>query len=133
MYIGGALFGFGLAFSGAARPDIVLTFLNLADFGLILVIGTAFLIMLFAIQIVPRILKKPPYGEYYDGHDGFPVTKKKIVGAVIFGIGWGISGICPATSFAAVGMGNFAVLVGVAGMFLGMLVYGSLISRLPKE
>lgn len=133
MYVGGILFGFGLAFSGAAVPEVVLSFLNLQDLGLVFVIGTAFLVVLFTMQVVPRIFKKPPFGTYYDGHDGFPVTKRSIVGAIIFGIGWGISGICPATSFAAVGMGNFPVLVGIVGMFFGALVYGSLRNRQPKE
>lgn len=133
MYVGGTLFGFGLAFSGVARPEIVLSFLNLHDFGIIIVIGTALLIMLFVIQIVPMILKKPVFGEFFDGHDGFPVTRKAVIGAVIFGIGWGVSGICPATSFAAVGMGNLIVGVGIAGMFLGALLYGHVQSRIPEE
>lgn len=133
MYIGGTLFGFGLAFSGAARPEVVLSFLNLTDLGLIFVIGTAFLVMLIAIQFVPMLLKKPPYGRAFDGHDGFPVKRKAVVGAIIFGIGWGVSGICPATSFAAVGMGNLVIAVGIVGMFLGALLYGSVKSRQAPE
>ena len=133
MYVGGVIFGFGLAFSGAAVPEVVLSFLNLEDLGLVFVIGVAFLVVLFTIQVVPKLLNTPPFGERFDGHDGFPVTKKSIVGAIIFGIGWGISGICPATSFAAVGMGNWPVIVGIIGMFFGALVYGSLRSRQAKE
>lgn len=124
MYIGGAVFGLGLAIAGAVQPEIVLSFLRLEDLGLILVIGIALIIMLFVIQVVPRFVKKPPFGEYFDGHDGFPVRVGTIVGAIIFGVGWGISGLCPATSFAAFGTGNFPILIGIFGMFVGALIYG---------
>ena len=133
MYIGGTLIGFGLAFSGAAVPEVVLSFLNLADLGLLFVIGIAFFVMLIVMQTVPRVIKKPPFGEVFDGHDGFPITQKAIIGAVLFGAGWGVSGICPATSFAAIGMGNLSVMVGIIGMFLGALLYGILQSLKPIE
>lgn len=129
MYLGGVVFGLGLAIAGAARPEVVLSFLRLEDLGLVLVIGIALLIVLFSIQIIPKFVNKPPLGKFYDGHDGFPVTKRSIVGAIIFGIGWGISGLCPATSLTAIGMGNVTVIFGVAGMFLGALIYGTVRSR----
>ncbi|NCN11911.1 YeeE/YedE family protein [Candidatus Kaiserbacteria bacterium] len=129
MYIGGMIFGFGLAFSGATKPEIVLSFLRLEDLGLILVIGVALLVTLFTYQLVPRLLRKPPYGESFDGHDGFPVTSRTIVGAILFGMGWGIAGICPATSLASVGTGNWPLLYAIAGMFIGTFIYGSIRSR----
>ena len=124
MYIGGCFFGLGLALSGATQPEIVLSFLNLDDLGLLLVIGVALLVTLLVFQIVPRLLKQPPFGERFDVHDGFPITKRTIVGAIIFGIGWGISGICPATSIAAIGTGNWPLLFAIVGMLAGALMYG---------
>lgn len=132
MYLGGLVFGLGLAYSGAARPDIVLSFLHLSDLGLFLVIGTALAIVMFSIQVIPKLLEKPLLGERFDCHDGFPITKRSIVGAIIFGIGWGVSGLCPATSLTALGMGNWPVAFGVLGMFLGALVYGTIRSRQDK-
>jgi uncharacterized membrane protein YedE/YeeE len=132
MYIGGLVFGFGLAFAGATKPEVVLSFLRLEDLGLILVIGVALLVTLAAYQLVPRLLRKPPFGDSFDGHDGFPVTKRTVVGAIIFGLGWGIAGICPATSLAALGTGNWPLLYAVVGMFIGTLIYGSLRSRQPQ-
>lgn len=129
MYIGGSLFGFGLAYAGATQPEIVLSFLRLEDLGLLLVIGSALLISLVVFQGIPRMLKKPPYGERFDGHDGFPVTKRSIVGAVIFGIGWGISGLCPATSIAGLGTANWPLAIGIMGMFIGTFMYGTIRSR----
>ena len=124
MYIGGVVFGLGLAFSGAARPEVTLSFLNLDDLGLLLVMGSALVVTLVAIQLLPKLLRKPLFGISFDGHDGLPVTRRSLVGAVIFGIGWGLSGLCPATSLTALGMGNYPVLLGVLGMFTGALLYG---------
>jgi uncharacterized protein len=129
MYIGGLFFGFGLALAGATQPEVVLSFLNLDDLGLLFVIGVALLVTLIVYQVVPRLLARPPYGERFDVHDGFPVTKRAVVGAVIFGVGWGISGICPATSIAALGTGNWPLLFAVVGMLIGTLIYGTIRSR----
>lgn len=132
MYIGGVVFGFGLALAGATSPEIVLSFLQLNDLGLIVVIGVALMVTLIAYQGIPCLLKKPPYGEEFDGHDGFPVTKRTVLGAIIFGGGWGIAGICPATTLAALGTGNWPLLYAAIGMFIGTLIYGTIRSRQPQ-
>ena len=55
--LGGTLFGFGLAYSGAAVPEIVLSFLRLEDFGLVLVIGGTLLVTLITFQLIPNMAK----------------------------------------------------------------------------
>lgn len=132
MYAGGVVFGLGLAVAGAIKPEVVLSFLRLEDLGLALVIGTALLLTLFVYQVIPRLMKKPFFDEVFDGHDGFPVTSGTIVGAIIFGVGWGISGLCPATALAAVGAGNWPILIGIGGMFVGTFIYGTVKSRQMK-
>ncbi|MCA9362138.1 YeeE/YedE family protein, partial [Candidatus Kaiserbacteria bacterium] len=129
MYIGGVLFGFGLALAGATKPEVVLSFLHLDDLGLGLVIGTALLVSLIVFQGVARLMSKPLFGKQFDGHDGFPVTRRTVVGAIIFGVGWGISGICPATSLASVGTGNWPLLFAIVGMLAGGFIYGTIRSR----
>ena len=129
MYLGGIVFGFGLALSGMAIPEVVLSFLYLEDFGLLLVMAAALITTLITFQLAPRLLKQPIAGGIFPEKKNVLITKQTIVGAVIFGIGWGISGLCPATSITALGMGNWPVALGVAGMFLGTFVYGSIRSR----
>jgi len=129
MYIGGIFFGFGLAYAGATSPEIVLSFLNLDDLGLLFVILIGLLFTLVVFQGVPKLIKKPPFGERFDVHDGLAVTSRTFTGAVIFGVGWGISGICPATSISAVGTGNWPLWFAIAGMFIGALIYGTIRSR----
>tara|TARA_B100000745_G_scaffold47277_1_gene28403 strand:+ start:10019 stop:10450 length:432 start_codon:yes stop_codon:yes gene_type:complete len=123
---GGALFGFGLAYSGAAVPEIVLSFLRLEDFGLVLVIGAALVVTLVTYQLTPKLIPKPILNGTFTTPSRLPISKWNVIGAVVFGAGWGISGICPGTSFAAIGMGNWPILIGIAGMFIGAYVYGTL-------
>lgn len=127
--IGGAVFGLGLALSGAARPEITLSFLRLEDFGLLLVMGAALVIVLTTYQLLPRIKQQSVLGDTFSPRVG-EVKKETVFGAVIFGIGWGISGLCPGTAFAALGMGNWPVLLGVMAMFVGALLYGLYKQRL---
>ncbi len=129
MFAGGIIFGFGLALSGMAIPEVVLSFLFLEDFGLLLVMAAALLTTLIVFQVLPKILNRPLLGTTFPAHKNAPITKQTIIGAIIFGIGWGISGLCPATSITAIGMGNWPVLYGVIGMFLGALLYGLIRSK----
>jgi len=120
---GGILFGFGLAYSGMTKQEIVLSFLQLKDLGLIFVMGGAALVTFFAINVVPRILKKPPFGDQFKPRKA-AISRNVIIGAVIFGIGWGISGQCPGAAVASLGTGNYWVIVGLAAMFIGAYLRG---------
>ena len=133
MYLGGIVFGFGLALSGMAIPEVVLAFLHLEDFGLLLVMGSALITTLVVFQILPKFLVTPLAGSSFTIRENTPITKRTLVGAVIFGVGWGISGLCPATSITAIGMGNWPVLYGVLGMFIGALVYGMVRSNKQNQ
>ena len=59
IFLGGLLFGFGLAFSGMTQPEIVLSFLQLRDLGLLLVLGMATGITQITYQLVKKSIKKP--------------------------------------------------------------------------
>jgi uncharacterized membrane protein YedE/YeeE len=116
--IGGILFGFGLAYSGMAKQEIVLSFLQLKDLGLIFVMGGAAFVTFFAINVVPRFLKAPFLGGKFKPRKAV-MSKNVIIGAVIFGVGWGLSGQCPGSALASLGMGNLPILVGLAAIFIG--------------
>jgi len=127
--LGGAVFGFGLAFSGAAIPEITLSFLRLEDLGLLFVIGIGLAVTATTFYVVPKYMKTSFFGSEFTTKVSLPVTKRTIIGASIFGLGWGLTGLCPGTSFAALGMGNLPILYGIVGMFLGALIYGQIRSR----
>ncbi|MBL7056200.1 YeeE/YedE family protein [Candidatus Woesearchaeota archaeon] len=123
VFVGGLIFGFGLAFSGAAIPEVVLSFLQLKDFGLLLILAVAILVTMLTYQLVPKLMKKPLSGKEFKTKKS-PLNKQTVAGAAIFGVGWGLSGLCPGTVLAGVGMGNYPLLVGIAAMFLGTYVNG---------
>jgi uncharacterized membrane protein YedE/YeeE len=129
---GGIFFGFGLAYSGMTKQEIVLSFLQLKDLGLMFVMGGAALVTFFAINIVPRFLKKPPFGAQFKPRKA-GMSRNVIIGAVIFGVGWGISGQCPGSAVASLGTGNLPVLVGLAAIFIGAYLWGLLDSRHRSE
>ncbi|MBO3803032.1 MAG: YeeE/YedE family protein [Candidatus Brockarchaeota archaeon] len=123
--IGGIFFGFGLAYSGMTRQEIVLSFLQLKDLGLIFVMGGAAALTFIAVNVVPRYLKAPLLGGKFKPRRA-PMSKNVVIGAIIFGLGWGISGQCPGSAIASFGTGNLPVLVGIAAMFIGAYVRGLL-------
>ena len=119
----GALFGFGLSYSTMIRPEVVLSFLRFQDFGLMLVMGGAVLVVLLAYKLTPRLLARPLLDDHYHKH---PSTwnRDTAVGAALFGIGWGLCGVCPGPAIAGLGAGNWSLLWALAGIGLGALVQG---------
>ena len=119
----GALFGFGLSFSTMIRPEVVLSFLRLQDFGLMLVMGGAVLVVLLAYKLAPRLLNRPLLDDHFHEHPSV-WNRDTAVGAALFGLGWGICGVCPGPAIAGLGAGNWSLLWALAGIALGALVQG---------
>jgi len=128
VFIGGLFFGFGLAFGGMAQQEIVLSFLQLKDLGLILLLGSSAGVTALIINLVPKMLKTPVLGGEF-GRRRRTLNKRTIIGATIFGVGWGLSGQCPGSSMASLGVGNLPVLIGIASMFLGAYVMGRFFTK----
>jgi uncharacterized membrane protein YedE/YeeE len=123
VFTGGLLFGFGLAFGGMTQQEIVLSFLQLRDYGLLVLLGGSAAVTALTVNLVPRILKTPVLGGAFRKRVR-TLSARTIVGAAIFGVGWGLSGQCPGSALASLGTGNLPVLIGIAAMFLGAYVMG---------
>ncbi len=121
--VAGALFGFGLSYSTMIRPEVVLGFLRFQDFGLMLVMGGAVVVVLLAYQLAPRLLTRPLLGEHFQAHPSV-WNRNTAMGAALFGVGWGLCGVCPGPAIAGLGTGNFDLLWALAGITLGALVQG---------
>ncbi len=123
VFMGGLLFGFGLAFGGMAKPEIVLSFLQLKDLGLLLLLGGSAFVTALTINLAPKILNRPILGGEFKRRKR-TLNKRTIIGAMIFGIGWGISGQCPGSAMASLGVGNLPIIIGIASMLVGAYIMG---------
>jgi uncharacterized membrane protein YedE/YeeE len=121
--VAGALFGFGLSVATMIQPEVVLSFLNFKDFGLMLVMGGAVCVVLVTYRMAPRVLKRPLLDNHFHVHPSV-WNRDTLLGAALFGIGWGLCGVCPGPAIAALGTGNLELLWALAGIALGALVQG---------
>ncbi|MFZ2828203.1 DUF6691 family protein [Hydrogenophaga sp.] len=119
----GALFGFGLSLSTMVQPEVVLGFLRFQDFGLMLVMGGAVVVTLLAYRFGPRLLRRPLLGGYFHQHVSH-WNRDTLVGAALFGVGWGLCGVCPGPAIAGLGTGNTDLLWALGGIALGALAQG---------
>ncbi len=127
---GGMLFGFGLALSTMIQPEVVLSFLRLQDFGLLLVLCGAALVTMIAYQLMPRLMRRPAFANEFGAHAS-ELNRDTLVGAGIFGVGWGLSGVCPGPAIAGIGAGNWPLLLAVAGIPAGAYVHGRFAGAAP--
>lgn len=123
--VAGALFGAGLAWSGMADPSRVRHFLDLFgawDPTLAFVMGGAIIPMAIAWVIQNRIAK-PFADEGFDLPATARIDFKLAAGALLFGIGWGIAGLCPGPAIADLAIAPGPAMVFVAAMFGGFAVH----------
>lgn len=118
----GLLFGAGLLISGMANPAKVIGFLDiLGDFDPSL----AFVMIgAISVAIAPFTLAKRHMAAHHDGKFDLPtatsIDRSLIIGALLFGIGWGLVGICPAPALSLMGLGRLEVLYFIIPMLLAV-------------
>ncbi|MEC5125315.1 DUF6691 family protein [Verrucomicrobiales bacterium BCK34] len=118
--LAGLLFGAGLALSGMTDPSRVIGFLDLTgewDPTLAFVMGGALLVFSAGYFFFRRKCQLP-------GNESDPVSKKLILGAVLFGVGWGLGGFCPGPAIA-----NLAALRPEALIFVPMMAVGMFLAQ----
>ena len=129
--LAGLLLGLGLILSGMANPAKVVGFLDVAgpwDPSLVLVMGGG----LVAGSIGFALLKKQPttlLGEPLNLPTSRKIDLRLIMGSVLFGIGWGITGICPGPGLVLLGAGIPEGVIYIASLLVGMALY-SVIEKL---
>ncbi|MXV63361.1 YeeE/YedE family protein [Natronorubrum sp. JWXQ-INN-674] len=124
VFVGGLIFGFGLGFSQMAQPEVVLSFLQFEDFGLLFVMFGAAVVTGITFFGVKQLRSTAPLTGAVYGRRLKTLDKNVVIGGGIFGVGWGLSGICPGAAYASLGIGNYAILWGIAGMFIGAYIQG---------
>lgn len=120
--LAGLIFGLGLILSGMANPAKVLGFLDLAgawDPSLMFVMGGAIGVAFVGFAVAAR-RQLTPFGEPINLPTARQVDRPLVVGALLFGIGWGIAGFCPGPALVGVGMLEPKALLFVLAMLAGM-------------
>lgn len=117
----GLVFGLGLAIAEMTNPLKVLAFLDLAgdwDPSLAFVMGGAVTVTAVAFRFVLR--RKVPFcGERFHLPTLTQIDRKLLVGAALFGIGWGLAGYCPGPALATALSGNHETWLFVPAMLAG--------------
>lgn len=124
VFAGGLVFGVGLAVSRMARPEVVLDFLQFQDLGLLFVLGGAAAVTAPAFLLASRLGVTAPLTGRRFARRLRSYDRNVLVGGTLFGVGWGLSGICPGAAYASLGVGNWPILWALAGMFLGAYAQG---------
>lgn len=123
----GLLFGAGLIVAGMADPAKVLNFLDVAAIGttwdpsLMFVLGGAIAVTFLGYRHVLR-RPAPVFGGQFHLPAPAAIDTRILTGPAIFGIGWGLVGLCPGPAFVALGAGNVPAVLFVAAMMVGMWV-----------
>ena len=122
--LAGIFFGLGLTISNMVNPKVVLDFLDIAGSwnpALAFVLGGAVMTSVVAWQIRNRRLTPVLGGEFPNAASGL-IDKRLIIGSGLFGIGWGLVGICPGPAITAISFGGVSLLIFIASMFAGMFL-----------
>lgn len=124
--VGGLLFGAGLVVSDMVNPARVLAFLDVAgewDPSLAFVMGAA--LVPSALAYAWRRGRERPLGDarFHLPDDTRPVDRRLLAGATLFGVGWGLVGLCPGPALAALTTLQWPFFVFVAAMLTGMAAH----------
>ena len=120
-FISGMIFGFGLSLAEMVNPARVIGFLDFAghwDPTLLTVMIGALVVTIPAFPLILR-RSKPVLTEEFVLPTKTNIDRPLILGAMIFGIGWGIAGFCPGPALAALVSGQPAVILFVISMIAG--------------
>lgn len=134
--IAGLIFGLGLTISQMLNPAKVLSFLDIFgdwDPSLALVMGSALVVAAIGFRIV-FTRQAPLFAAAFSLPRKTDLDPQLVGGAALFGIGWGMSGLCPGPALTALSFGTVEVLSFFASMIAGIVIFrlmAPLISSAP--
>lgn len=122
--LSGLVFGIGLAVAGMTDPAKVRGFLDVAgkwDPSLLFVMIGAIGVHAITLRLVLR-RRSPMFASRFDLPPPAPIDGRLLAGAAIFGVGWGLAGVCPGPAIVSVGSFGASPLVFVMAMALGVVL-----------
>lgn len=129
--LAGAFFGLGLAVSGMLNPQRVQAFLDVFgnwDPSLAFVLGGAVAVAFAGMRLMRR-MRHPLLDRAFFLPTNTTIDKRLILGSAIFGLGWGVGGLCPGPAIASLTLGLPATMTFVIAMLLGMAIHDRVFAR----
>ena len=120
-FVSGSLFGIGLFLSGMTDTSKVQGWLDLFgnwDPTLAFVMGGAMIPMFITWRFTEG--RKPIYAENFPPKPKSNIDRDLILGSILFGVGWGLAGLCPGPALASLGFGGAQSALFVLAMLVGM-------------
>lgn len=123
---------FGIAFT---KAEVISWFriqemFRLQSFHMYGVIGTAIVVGMISVWLIKKLSVKTVEGETIEFHKK-KFNKGQVIGGLIFGLGWAMTGACPGPLFAQIGAGFLVIIVVLLSAIAGTWVYGFFREKLP--
>ncbi len=128
--VAGVFFGVVLVKSEVVSWFRIQEMFRLQSFHMYGVIGAGVVVGIISVFLIKKLKIKTVQGEAIEFQDK-KFTKGQVIGGVIFGLGWAITGACPGPLFAQLGAGVTVVVVTILSAVAGTWVYGKFRERLP--
>ncbi|MGA1029766.1 MAG: DUF6691 family protein [Flavobacteriaceae bacterium] len=131
LFIIGIVFGITMFKSEAASWFRIYEMFHFQSFHMYGIIGSALFFGVIGTQLIKRLRLKSLSGETIVIPDKEFGVKRYVLGGIIFGLGWALTGACPGPMFTLVGAGVYPILVVIAAAVAGTWVYGLVKDKLP--
>ena len=129
--IAGTLFGIVLTKAEVISWFRIQEMFRLQSFHMFGVIGSAIFVGAVSILIIKKYKIKTMYGEEIDLHPK-SFNKGQVIGGLLFGFGWAMTGACPGPLFAQIGTGTTVIIITLLSAIAGTWVYGLIREKLPR-
>lgn len=123
--LAGLVFGLGLVIAEMVNPAKVLAFLDVSghwDPSLAFVMGAALIVTAAGYRLVWK-MREPVFGSAFIVPETREIDRRLAIGAVVFGIGWGLAGLCPGPAIAALSFGGAPAWVFLGAMSAGIALF----------
>lgn len=129
--ITGMLFGIIMTKSEALSWFRIFEMFQFDSFHMYGIIGSAVVIGVVGVYLIKSFNGKDVYGEPIKFVPKNKSVPRYLIGGIIFGLGWALSGACPGPMFVLLGQGYWAILIAIASALVGTFLYGLLKDHLP--
>ena len=118
----------GFAFAGVTKPETIVNFLDFAgdwDGSVMAVMGAAVVVTFVLFRVILRKRERPVFEAKFSIPTRRDIDWRLLVGAGVFGLGWGLIGFCPGPALASLATGSTELYVWFGGLVGGMLGYSA--------